>query len=124
MHNTQSSTYSVCVSLYAVLLNSCDKTFLSVLTGLLSIVMEPFFKREVFDTYLVPISISYDKILEETLYAYELLGIPKPKESTAVCEGSPNLILFAFRECAKLHTGKLLKLLFFVFFLRCHTRGC
>ncbi|XP_004578598.2 dihydroxyacetone phosphate acyltransferase [Ochotona princeps] len=51
--------------------------------GLLSIVMEPFFKREVFDTYLVPISISYDKILEETLYAYELLGIPKPKESTA-----------------------------------------
>ncbi|XP_062066586.1 dihydroxyacetone phosphate acyltransferase isoform X4 [Lepus europaeus] len=50
--------------------------------GLLSIVMEPFFKREVFDTYLVPISISYDKILEETLYAYELLGVPKPKEST------------------------------------------
>ncbi|XP_017512219.1 dihydroxyacetone phosphate acyltransferase isoform X2 [Manis javanica] len=50
--------------------------------GLLNIVMEPFFKREVFDTYLVPISISYDKILEETLYAYELLGIPKPKEST------------------------------------------
>ncbi|XP_006902953.1 PREDICTED: dihydroxyacetone phosphate acyltransferase [Elephantulus edwardii] len=50
--------------------------------GLLSIVMEPFFKREVFDTYLVPISISYDKMLEETLYAYELLGVPKPKEST------------------------------------------
>ncbi|KAM5235030.1 dihydroxyacetone phosphate acyltransferase [Ctenodactylus gundi] len=50
--------------------------------GLLNIVMEPFFKREVFDTYLVPISISYDKILEETLYAYELLGVPKPKEST------------------------------------------
>ncbi|XP_042542013.1 dihydroxyacetone phosphate acyltransferase isoform X1 [Dipodomys spectabilis] len=51
--------------------------------GLLSIVMEPFFKREVFDTYLVPISISYDKILEESLYAYELLGVPKPKESTS-----------------------------------------
>ncbi|XP_021504162.1 dihydroxyacetone phosphate acyltransferase isoform X1 [Meriones unguiculatus] len=50
--------------------------------GLLNIVMEPFLKREVFDTYFVPISISYDKILEETLYAYELLGIPKPKEST------------------------------------------
>ncbi|XP_007987975.1 dihydroxyacetone phosphate acyltransferase isoform X1 [Chlorocebus sabaeus] len=50
--------------------------------GLLNIVMEPFFKREVFDTYLVPISISYDKILEETLYVYELLGVPKPKEST------------------------------------------
>ncbi|XP_008940623.1 PREDICTED: dihydroxyacetone phosphate acyltransferase, partial [Merops nubicus] len=51
--------------------------------GLLSIVMEPFFKREVFDTYLVPISISYERILEETLYAYELLGVPKPKESTS-----------------------------------------
>ncbi|XP_075388133.1 dihydroxyacetone phosphate acyltransferase isoform X2 [Tenrec ecaudatus] len=50
--------------------------------GLLNIVMEPFFKREVFDTYLVPISISYDKILEESLYVYELLGVPKPKEST------------------------------------------
>nr|XP_004659686.2 dihydroxyacetone phosphate acyltransferase [Jaculus jaculus] len=50
--------------------------------GLLNIVMEPFFKREVFDTYLVPISISYDRILEETLYASEVLGIPKPKEST------------------------------------------
>ncbi|POI30142.1 hypothetical protein CIB84_006109 [Bambusicola thoracicus] len=52
-------------------------------TGLLSIVMEPFFKREVFDTYLVPISISYERILEESLYAYELLGVPKPKESTS-----------------------------------------
>nr|XP_033792245.1 dihydroxyacetone phosphate acyltransferase isoform X2 [Geotrypetes seraphini] len=51
--------------------------------GLLSIVMDPFFKREVFDTYLVPISISYDRILEESLYAYELLGVPKPKESTS-----------------------------------------
>ncbi|KYO18765.1 dihydroxyacetone phosphate acyltransferase isoform X2 [Alligator mississippiensis] len=51
--------------------------------GLLSIVMEPFFKREVFDTYLVPISISYDRILEESLYARELLGVPKPKESTS-----------------------------------------
>lgn len=52
--------------------------------GLLNIVMEPFFKREVFDTYLVPISISYDKILEENLYVCELLGVPKPKESTTV----------------------------------------
>lgn len=48
--------------------------------------MEPFFKREVFDTYLVPISISYERILEESLYAYELLGVPKPKESTSVCK--------------------------------------
>lgn len=59
----------------------------SLLTGLLNIVMEPFFKREVFDTYLVPVSISYDKVLEETLYVYELLGVPKPKESTTVRKG-------------------------------------
>ncbi|KAM4693626.1 dihydroxyacetone phosphate acyltransferase [Discoglossus pictus] len=51
--------------------------------GLLNIIMEPFFKGEVFDTYLVPISISYERILEESLYAYELLGVPKPKESTS-----------------------------------------
>ncbi|KAM9316725.1 dihydroxyacetone phosphate acyltransferase [Gastrophryne carolinensis] len=51
--------------------------------GLLSVIMEPFFKGEVFDTYLVPVSISYERILEESLYAYELLGVPKPKESTS-----------------------------------------
>ncbi|XP_036405731.1 dihydroxyacetone phosphate acyltransferase [Megalops cyprinoides] len=51
--------------------------------GLLNIVMEPFFKGEVFDVSLVPISISYERILEETLYARELLGVPKPKESTS-----------------------------------------
>ncbi|XP_044276785.1 dihydroxyacetone phosphate acyltransferase isoform X2 [Varanus komodoensis] len=51
--------------------------------GLLNIVMDPFFKRELFDIYLVPISISYERVLEESLYAHELLGVPKPKESTS-----------------------------------------
>ncbi|XP_054474323.1 dihydroxyacetone phosphate acyltransferase isoform X2 [Anoplopoma fimbria] len=51
--------------------------------GLLNIVLDPFFKGEVFDVNLVPVSISYERILEETLYARELLGIPKPKESTS-----------------------------------------
>ncbi|XP_021467639.1 dihydroxyacetone phosphate acyltransferase [Oncorhynchus mykiss] len=51
--------------------------------GLLNIVIEPFFKGEVFDVNLVPISISYERILEESLYARELLGVPKPKESTS-----------------------------------------
>lgn len=46
--------------------------------------MDPFLKREIFDIYLVPISISYERVLEELLYAYELLGVPKPKESTSV----------------------------------------
>lgn len=47
-------------------------------------VLEPFFKGEVFDITLVPVSISYDRVLEESLLAQELLGIPKPKESTTV----------------------------------------
>ncbi|KAK6295205.1 dihydroxyacetone phosphate acyltransferase [Coregonus clupeaformis] len=51
--------------------------------GLLNIIMEPFFKGEVFDVNLVPVSISYERILEESLYARELLGVPKPKESTS-----------------------------------------
>ncbi|KAM9356015.1 dihydroxyacetone phosphate acyltransferase [Pholidichthys leucotaenia] len=51
--------------------------------GLLNIVMDPFLKGEVFDVSLVPISISYERILEEVLYARELLGVPKPKESTS-----------------------------------------
>lgn len=52
---------------------------------MMHIVLEPFFKGEVFDVTLVPVSISYDRVLEESLLAQELLGIPKPKESTKVC---------------------------------------
>uniref|UniRef100_A0A669C8Y0 Glyceronephosphate O-acyltransferase n=1 Tax=Oreochromis niloticus TaxID=8128 RepID=A0A669C8Y0_ORENI len=51
--------------------------------GLLNIVMDPFLKGEVFDISLVPVSISYERTLEEALYARELLGVPKPKESTS-----------------------------------------
>ncbi|XP_071392727.1 dihydroxyacetone phosphate acyltransferase isoform X2 [Centroberyx affinis] len=50
--------------------------------GMMHMVLEPFFKGEVYDITLVPISISYDRVLEESLLAQELLGIPKPKEST------------------------------------------
>lgn len=50
--------------------------------GMMHMVLEPFFKGEVYDISLVPISISYDRVLEETLLARELLGIPKPREST------------------------------------------
>uniref|UniRef100_A0A3P8UVZ2 Glyceronephosphate O-acyltransferase n=1 Tax=Cynoglossus semilaevis TaxID=244447 RepID=A0A3P8UVZ2_CYNSE len=51
--------------------------------GLLNVVLEPFFKGEVYDVTLLPVSISYERILEESLYARELLGVPKPKESTS-----------------------------------------
>ncbi|XP_071997209.1 dihydroxyacetone phosphate acyltransferase isoform X2 [Engystomops pustulosus] len=51
--------------------------------GLLNAVAEPFFRGEVYDTYLVPISISYEKILEESFHVQELLGAQKSKESTS-----------------------------------------
>ncbi|XP_071963350.1 dihydroxyacetone phosphate acyltransferase-like [Antedon mediterranea] len=51
--------------------------------GLLSVVLEPFLKGKVSDISLIPIGVSYERILEETLYAREMLGIPKPKESTS-----------------------------------------
>ena len=52
--------------------------------GMLSASLEPYFKAHIPDIMVFPVSISYDKVLEETLYAYELLGVPKPKESTGV----------------------------------------
>ncbi|XP_005103445.1 dihydroxyacetone phosphate acyltransferase [Aplysia californica] len=51
--------------------------------GMLSAALEPYFKSHIPDIMVVPCSISYDRILEESLYAYELLGVPKPKESTS-----------------------------------------
>ncbi|XP_061756722.1 dihydroxyacetone phosphate acyltransferase isoform X5 [Nerophis ophidion] len=50
--------------------------------GMMHMVLDPFLKGEVPDITFVPISISYDRLLEESLLARELLGIPKPKEST------------------------------------------
>ncbi|XP_038046448.1 dihydroxyacetone phosphate acyltransferase-like [Patiria miniata] len=57
--------------------------FLPPKRGLLQVVVEPFMKGRVPDISLIPISISYDRILEETLHSREMLGIPKPKESTS-----------------------------------------
>lgn len=53
-------------------------------TGLLSTISELVRDREIPDVLILPISISYDRTLEEGLYARELLGQPKPKESTNV----------------------------------------
>ncbi|KAH7732110.1 CRE-ACL-7 protein [Aphelenchoides avenae] len=51
--------------------------------GLLQSVLEPFVRSEVLDLIFVPVTINYDKRPEEWLYAYELLGFPKPKETTS-----------------------------------------
>ena len=50
--------------------------------GMLSTCLELYLKgHRVEDIYIVPISLSYERLLEELLYSNELLGIPKPKES-------------------------------------------
>ena len=48
--------------------------------------MDCYLTGQVGDIQLVPISITYERTLEENLFAKELLGVPKPKESTRVCE--------------------------------------
>lgn len=53
-------------------------------TGLLKMVVEVFFENVVEDITFVPISINYDRLIEDVLFVREVLGIPKPKESTTV----------------------------------------
>ena len=53
-------------------------------SGLLSAYLELFHSGQIPDLHIVPISISYERVLEENLYAYEMLGTPKPPESTGV----------------------------------------
>ncbi|CAH0594125.1 unnamed protein product [Chrysodeixis includens] len=50
--------------------------------GMLSMTLMPLFAHEVNDITIVPVNISYDRLMEQSLFAYEHLGVPKPKEST------------------------------------------
>ena len=63
----------------------CDFKYIRLISGMLSASLEPYFKAQIPDIMVIPISVSYDRVLEEKLYAYELLGVPKPKESASVC---------------------------------------
>lgn len=65
--------------------------------GLLSVVMDCYLTGQVSDIQLVPISISYERTLEEQLFARELLGTPKPKESTRVSKFT--VCNFAIHPC-------------------------
>ncbi len=47
-------------------------------------VLEAYMSNDIKDVTLVPISISYDRLMEDYLFAKEVIGIPKPKESTTV----------------------------------------
>ncbi|XP_071834868.1 dihydroxyacetone phosphate acyltransferase-like isoform X2 [Apostichopus japonicus] len=57
--------------------------FLPPKLGLLAVALEPYFTGKVPDILVVPVSFTYDRILEELLHSREMLGIPKPKESTS-----------------------------------------
>ncbi|XP_047525393.1 dihydroxyacetone phosphate acyltransferase [Pieris napi] len=50
--------------------------------GMLAMTLAPYFSREVDDVTIVPVNISYDRIMEQGLFVYEHLGVPKPKETT------------------------------------------
>ena len=64
--------------------NQLTKIISNYLPGVLSMVVDAYTNARVPDILICPISFSYDRIPEESLYAYELLGIPKPKESLRV----------------------------------------
>ncbi|KPI92421.1 Dihydroxyacetone phosphate acyltransferase [Papilio xuthus] len=50
--------------------------------GMLSMSLMAYFAGEVSDITIVPVNFSYDRIMEQILFAYEHIGVPKPKEST------------------------------------------
>ena len=61
-------------------------------------VVEPYLAGLVPDIMLVPVSISYQRTLEELLFSRELLGVPKPPESTrvSVCVPYSHCVLCVF----------------------------
>ncbi|KAL1493758.1 hypothetical protein ABEB36_009452 [Hypothenemus hampei] len=60
--------------------------------GLINMILKAYFLSEVPDILFVPVSINYDRLLEENLFAFELLGIPKPKETTSAFFKSLSII--------------------------------
>ncbi|KAK6736173.1 hypothetical protein RB195_019070 [Necator americanus] len=67
--------------------------------GLLQIVLEPYLRGKVYDIVVVPVTMNYDKLLEEMLYSYELLGFPKPKESTSGLIKARDVLNRSFGRC-------------------------
>lgn len=54
--------------------------------------LEFYFKVYIFDIMVFLVSISYDKVLEEILYVYELFGVFKFKELIGVSVGLLNIV--------------------------------
>ncbi|XP_066263116.1 dihydroxyacetone phosphate acyltransferase [Euwallacea similis] len=51
--------------------------------GLINMILKAYFLSQVPDILFVPVSVNYDRILEDRVFAFELLGIPKPRETTS-----------------------------------------
>lgn len=49
--------------------------------GVVKIILDALIDNRFSDCHIVPISLGYDKIIETSSYATELLGTPKEKES-------------------------------------------
>ncbi|XP_043682504.1 dihydroxyacetone phosphate acyltransferase isoform X2 [Vespula pensylvanica] len=60
--------------------------------GFLSIILDAYLQGTVPEIQFLPISISYDRPLEEKLFVYELLGVPKPKETTTALLRSMSML--------------------------------
>ncbi|KAF7411364.1 hypothetical protein HZH66_000260 [Vespula vulgaris] len=60
--------------------------------GFLSIILDTYLQGTVPEIQFLPISISYDRPLEEKLFVYELLGVPKPKETTTALLRSMSML--------------------------------
>lgn len=85
-----------------------QKIFLS---GFLTTALRPYLTGLVPDISIVPVNVSYDRCLEESLFAYELLGVPKPKESTMVKTGVLFGLGFFCTVCLSQRFIKALKIL-------------
>jgi len=86
------------------------KTLLPARQGMLKSCLECYFRRQIDNLILIPITINYEKVLEDNLHANELLGIPKPKESksgllkaTQILKNSFGKMIVKFSEPIYIH---------------------
>ncbi|KAF7729552.1 hypothetical protein EC973_004227 [Apophysomyces ossiformis] len=73
--------YKTLMEEYIGVLLSEGRKLLTPKLGILKVVLDAFVNGRFSDCYVVPISLGYDKIIETSSYANELLGNPKEKES-------------------------------------------
>jgi glycerone phosphate O-acyltransferase len=72
-----------CVEFFIEGMRSRTGKTLTPKLGILKFITDAFFEKQddIDDVLIVPIGLSYEKLLEENVYAEELMGVPKPKET-------------------------------------------